>query len=109
VSGFLLDEMFPAEAARLLRDRYGHDAVHVREAGLGGAEDTEVASTARAEGRALVTENVVDFAGEHDVVLVFVLKKNLPAGGAQAEALSKLLHRWAQTNPQPYRGHHWPS
>src|SRR6516164_1393715 len=87
--------MFPLAAAALLRDTYGHDAVHVAEAGLRAAEDAQVAATARAEGRAVVTENVADFAAERDVVLVFVLKKNLPTGGAQAAALAKVLDRWA--------------
>jgi len=42
-------------------------------------------------------------------VLVFVLKKNLPAGGEQAAALAKVLDRWAQDHPDPYLGPHWPS
>jgi hypothetical protein len=61
------------------------------------------------KGRAVVTENVVDFAAERDLVLVFVLKKNLPAGGEQAAALAKVLDRWAQEHPDPYLGPHWPS
>jgi len=108
VTGFLIDEMFPIAAAALLRDTYGHDAVHVAEVGLQATEDTHVAAAARADGRAVVTENVADFAAERDVVLVFILKKNLPAGGAQAAALAKVLDRWAQTNPDPYIGPHWP-
>ena len=67
------------------------------------------AAAARGEGRAVVTENVVDFAAERDLVLVFVLKKNLPAGGGQAAALAKILDRWAQEHPAPYLGPHWPS
>ena len=90
---FLIDEMFPIATAALLRDTYGHDAVHVAEAGLRAAEDAQVAAVARGEGRAVVTENVADFAAERDVVLVFVLKKNLPAGGGQAAALAKALDR----------------
>ena len=58
---------------------------------------------------AAVTENVVDFAAERDVALVFVLEKNLPAGGGQAAALAKVLDRWAQEYPDPYLGPHWPS
>jgi len=108
VTSFLIDEMFPVAAAALLRDTYGQDAVHVAEAGLRAAEDAHVAATARAQGRAVVTENVADFAAERDVVLVFILKKNLPAGGAQAPALAKILARWAQDFPEPYLGHHWP-
>lgn len=106
---FLIDEMFPSAAAELLRAKHGHDAVHVREIGLSSVDDTAVAESARAEERAMVTENVADFAGERDVVLVFVLKQNLPAGRAQASALARILHRWAQDNPEPYLGAHWPS
>ncbi|MGH3304579.1 MAG: DUF5615 family PIN-like protein, partial [Streptosporangiaceae bacterium] len=71
---FLIDEMFPAATAGLLRDKYGHDAVHVTEAGLRGGPDSQVAAAERADGRAVVTENVSDYAAERDVVLVFVLK-----------------------------------
>jgi hypothetical protein len=56
----------------------------------------------------VVTENVADFAAERDVVLVFILKKNLPAGGGQAAVLAKVLDLWAQANPDPYIGPHWP-
>ncbi len=108
MTAFLVDEMFPAATAVILRDTYGHDAVHVTEAGLGAAEDSEVAALARTQGRAVVTENVADFAAERDVVLVFVLKKNLPAGGGQAAALAKILDRWMQDYPEPYLGPHWP-
>ena len=109
MTGFLIDEMFPVTAAALLRETYGHDAVHVAEIGLRAAEDAHVAAAARGEGRAVVTENVVDFAAERDLVLVFVLKKNLPAGGGQATALAKILDHWAQEHPDPYLGPHWPS
>jgi len=108
VTSFLIDEMFPVAAAELLRDTYGHDAVHVAELGLRAAEDAQVAATARAEGRAVVTENVADFASERDVVLAFILKRNLPAGGRQAPALARILDRWAQDFPDPYLGRHWP-
>jgi hypothetical protein len=40
-------------------------------------------------------------------VLVFVLKKNLPAGGGQAAALARILDRWDRDRPDPYLGHHW--
>ena len=108
MTAFLVDEMFPPAAAVVLREKYGYDAVHVGEAGLQGAEDAQVAAAARAEGRALVTENVADFAAERDVVLLFVLKKNLPPGGAQAAALGPVLDRWAHEHPEPYVGPHWP-
>lgn len=108
MSAFLVDEMFPPTVAALLRDSYGHDAVHVVEIGLQAVDDTQVAAVARSEGRALVTENVADFAAERDLVLVFVLKRKLPAGGAQAAALAKALDHWAHTSPDPYLGPHWP-
>ena len=107
MTSFLIDEMFPPAAAELLRTDHDHDAVHVNEIGLAAADDTRVAA-ARADGRAVVTENVADFAAERDLVLVFVLKQNLPAGGGQAAALVRILHRWAQESPDPYLGHHWP-
>jgi hypothetical protein len=109
VTRFLLDEMFPPSAAQLLRDQSDHDAMHVSEVGLRGADDAAVAALARAQGSVLVTENVADFAAERDVVLVFVLKRNLPAGGGQAKGLAVLLDRWAAANPNPYVGHHWPT
>jgi hypothetical protein len=105
---FLIDEMSPPATAELLRDRHGRDAVHVTEVGLGASEDVNVAAAARLQDRALVTENVMHFADERDLVLVFVLKRNLPAGGAQAAALAELLDRWAAEHPAPYRGPHWP-
>lgn len=105
----LLDEMWPARAAELLRDDYERDAAHVRELGLHAADDADIARFARAEGWAVVTENVSDFAREPDVVLVFVLKRSLPAGAAQAAALAVLLDRWAQEHPDPYLGAHWPA
>jgi Domain of unknown function (DUF5615) len=108
VTAFLIDEMFPAVVALVLRETYGHDAVHVTEIGLGAADDAQVGAAARAQGRAVVTENVADFAAERDVVLVLVLKKNLPAGGGQAAALAKALDHWAQDHPEPYLGPHWP-
>jgi hypothetical protein len=108
VIGFLIDEMFSAATAGLLRDKYGHDACHVAEVGLCGAADTQVATTARTERKAVVTENVADFAAERDVVLVFTLKKNLPAGVAQAPVLAALLDRWAYEYPDPYLGPQWP-
>ena len=108
MTAFLIDEMFPMATAVILRDTYGHDAVHVAEVGLRAAEDAQAAVVARGEGRAVVTESVADFAAERDVVLVFVLKKNLPAGGGQAAALAKVLDHWAQEHSDPYLGPHWP-
>jgi hypothetical protein len=108
VTSFLVDEMFPATVAALLRESYRRDAVHVSEVGLLSAEDAQVAATARAQGRAIVTENAADFVHEPDVILVCVLKKNLPRRGALAAALAKALDRWAGEYPNPYLGSHWP-
>ena len=105
---FLLDEMFPAQAAALLREDHDHDALHVTEVGLGGVDDAAVAAAARSERWVVVTENVADFAAEHDLVLVFILKERLPSDSAQAAALADVLQRWALANPQPYVGPHWP-
>lgn len=106
--GLLLDEMFPVATAGLLRE-LGHDVVHVAEVGLRATEDARVAHVARAEDRGVVTENVADYASEPDVVLVFVLKRNLPTGRAQAVALARGLGRWLGDHPDPYVGAHWPS
>lgn len=108
MTAFLIDEMFPSASAVLLREKYGYNAIHVSEAGLQAADDSHVAAAARAGGRAVVTENVADFAAERDVVLVFVLKRNLPSGGGQAAALAAVLDRWALGYPEPYLGPHWP-
>lgn len=109
MSAFLIDEMFPPAAAMLLRDTYGHEAAHVVEVGLQGIDDAQVAAVARAEGRAMVTENFADYATERDLVLVFVSKQKLPAGSGQAPALAKSLDDWARAHPDPYLGVHWPS
>lgn len=44
---------------------------------------------------------------ERDVVLAFVVKKKLPAGGGQAAALANVLDRRAQEFPDSYIGVHW--
>lgn len=108
MTAFLIDEMFPPAVAGILRDTYHHDAVHVGEIGLRAADDAQVAGAARADDRAVVTENVADFFAERDVVLVFVLKKSLPSGGGQAAVLAKALDNWARDSPDPYLGPHWP-
>ncbi|TLW91304.1 hypothetical protein FFT09_18815 [Saccharomonospora piscinae] len=108
MSAFLIDEMFPPATVRFLRENFERDAVHVFERGLRSEADFVVAATARAEGRAVVTENVADFVGERDLVLVFVLKSQLPQGSGLAKALADLLDKWVRENPTPYQGPHWP-
>ena len=106
---FLIDEMFPASTAQHLRADGAHAAEHVSDVGLAGAADPEVAAFARAHGLVVVAENAADFAWMEDLVVVFVRKRRLPAGGAQAAALASLLRRWASEHPRPYVGHHWPT
>lgn len=62
---------------------------------------------AAAEQRALVTENVRDFAREQGIVIVCVLKSRLPSAGMPVH-LAALLDGWAKANPDPYVGLHWP-
>jgi hypothetical protein len=63
VTRLLLDEMYPPALAVELRAQ-GVDCVAVLEAGVGlaGAPDDRVLAWAAAAGRAVVTENVSDFA-----------------------------------------------
>ncbi len=44
MTAFLLDEMFPKGTEVMLCETYGHDAVHVAEIGLRGAEDAQAAA-----------------------------------------------------------------
>jgi hypothetical protein len=107
VNPFLLDEMLPPHAAMILRDEHGLEAHHVGELGMAHTEDAVIAQFARTQSRMVVTENVADFASERGVVLVFVLRRNLPAGGAMATGLAERLARWAGGNPDPFPGQHW--
>jgi predicted nuclease of predicted toxin-antitoxin system len=113
---FLVDEMFGSEASSRLRDA-GHDAIHVDELGLAGAEDREVLARAADEDRVVVTENAADFvplldariaAGLTVPPVVIALKRSLPSGAAAMHrALAKRLAAWADQNPDPYRHVHW--
>jgi predicted nuclease of predicted toxin-antitoxin system len=57
----LLDEMYPAALAEALRAA-GVDAHTVVELGLAGSSDPEILAAAVADGCAVLTENVADFA-----------------------------------------------
>jgi hypothetical protein len=103
---FLIDEMFPAATCPRLA-ALGHDSVHVRDRGVDARPDREVAAVAAREERVLVTENVKDFATEHDLVIICVLESRLPAGG-MSERLAELLDAFATSHPDPYVGLHWP-
>jgi len=104
---FLIGETFPPDTCKGLASR-GHDAVHARDRGVDARPDPEVAAVAVREGRMLVTENVKDFAAEHDIVIVCVLKSRLPQQG-MADHLVQMLDAWATANPDPYVGLHWPA
>jgi uncharacterized protein with PIN domain len=103
---FLVDEMFPPTTCRHLAER-GHDAVHVRDRGVNARPDPEVSAVATQEGRVLVTENVKDFARVEGVVIVCVLKSRLRIRRMD-EHLAAILDAWAEGNPDPYVGLHWP-
>ena len=61
----LLDEHFSPEIARQLRN-HGHDVAAAQErTELHGLSDSDLLGIARAEQRALVTENVIDFVELH--------------------------------------------
>jgi len=74
--------MFPPATCHRLAER-GHDAVRVRDRGVDARPDPEVAAVAVAEGRAIATENVKDFAGGRGLVLVCVLESRLPSRGME--------------------------
>jgi len=112
---WLLDEMLPAAACEHLVVR-GHDALSVRGAGLGGAEDDRVFDWAVHEQRIIVTENSADYAvllehrvarGAQCVPVVFVHKRDFPRRGSLATTLARPLDEWARANPDPYVGPHW--
>lgn len=114
----LLDEHFSPEIARQLRDR-GRDVVAARERpALHGLSDRELLATAGRERRALVTENVADFAelhrqslagGEAHAGIVFTSPKRFPrtrrAIGRLVRALGALME--AQPEPTALAGQSW--
>lgn len=94
-----------------------HDAVSVHELGLLGAPDAEVFDVAVRQGRVVVTENFADFArlveGQRAIetahtAVVFVRKRDFSRRGGLAAQIARRLHRWAEANPDPYPGVHWP-
>ncbi|MGQ0466967.1 MAG: DUF5615 family PIN-like protein [Sporichthyaceae bacterium] len=103
---FLIDEMFPVAVAGLLTD-LGHDTIHVFDRGLGARPDVEVAATASAENRLLVTENVADFASAAGIAVACVLKSRLRAKSMAAD-LASLLDPWSRSEPDPLPGLYWP-
>jgi hypothetical protein len=95
----LLDEMYPPRLAKALRAA-NVDATTAAELGLAGRSDLDVFATAVADGYALLTENVADFAriaadhltaGHHHPGVLIALSSRFsrrPAGhGALAAAV----------------------
>jgi predicted nuclease of predicted toxin-antitoxin system len=114
---FLLDEMCSERVADLL-DRRGHDALHVRAVGLGGAPDVDVLARAADTGRTLVTENAADHlpllgqrqaAGSPMTPVLIALTAGRGVGGALHARLADALDGWANANPDPYAHAHWLS
>ena len=107
----LLDEMHAPAVAVELRAR-GYDAVAVKEhAELIGMSDHELLVAATTEGRAVVTENVKDFAalgqrwaaaGDHHAGLVFTHPRRFPRAARNhvrilSQALVQLVDEKAST------------
>ena len=107
----LLDEMHAPGVAVLLRD-LGHEAVAVKErADLIELPDEDLLGAATADGRAIVTENVKDFAVLHRHIaaegrthagLVFTHPRRFPRGGRNhvrvlADALAVFLSTHGST------------
>lgn len=100
----LLDEQYSPEIAEQLRHR-GYDVVAVKGSReLEGMEDEALLRSAAEQGRALLTNNVSDFAplspewvsrGEHHMGLVFTSDESMPRSrktiGLYIEKLSELL------------------
>jgi predicted nuclease of predicted toxin-antitoxin system len=111
----LLDEQYSPEiAARLRRDGYDVTAVN-DDPGLEGMDDEPLLRRATADGRALLTNNVRDFAplaktwaaGEEEHLgLIFTSDESLPRSrntiGTYVERLRELLDR--STADEAFRG-----
>ena len=112
---FLLDEMYGERAVEILCER-GHDAVHVRAIGLGGAPDADVLARAVDERRTLVTENARDFlplldqrqsAGVSTTPVLVALTAGRGVGGRLHGRLADDIDSWAAENAAPYTHAHW--
>jgi predicted nuclease of predicted toxin-antitoxin system len=108
--------MLPPQAAVLLRD-LGHDAASVLDHGLAATADEIIYDLAVRQRRIMVTENFADYAiilrerqvlGRECLPVVFVRRVDLPRRGALAGHLVARLVAWADANPEPAVGLHWP-
>ena len=82
--------MYPSLIARELRAR-GHDVVSVHESPGSGTPDEQLLDHARAEGRALLTENVRDYRPLAEALLV--------AGDSHAGLVFTTEKRWPRASP----------
>lgn len=98
-------------------EQLGHDAISVLDVDLAGTEDSAVFDCAVSEQRIVVTEYFADFAvlleqrqqaDQPCVPVVFVRRSAFPSRGALPAHLAKHLDCWAEKNPEPYEGFHWP-
>ena len=113
---FLVDEMLPPSLAADLR-ALGHDALDVREVGLGSHSDREILVVAARESWVVVTENFGDFTRLVEEALregrasapIALVRRGRGSGGLVVDRLSRALDRWARSNPEPWVGPHWIS
>jgi len=88
---FLIDEDLPRSIANLLR-RYGHETIDVRDIGLRGAKDSEIAHHAKNKKLCLVTGDFgfSDIRNYPPAQYAGLLVLNMP-GDATAIFITKLL------------------
>lgn len=112
----LLDEHFSPAIARQLRSR-GNDVVAARErVELHGLDDRELLALATTERRAIVTENVADFAelhrqsvvrGDPHAGLVFTSPRRFPRTRRAIGRLVRGLDRLVAEGPNDLDGQTW--
>ena len=95
---FLVDNALAPRVADGLRD-HGHDAIHVRDMGLGSAPDEKVFAVAQAEGRTLISTDTdfgVLLAASHRVAPSLILfRRSDKRPGALLDVLLANLDRVA--------------
>jgi Domain of unknown function (DUF5615) len=103
----LTDEHYATEIAIQLRAA-GHDAAAVLELGMTGTADEALLAFASAQGRALLTNNVRDFAtiavlwakgGQEHGGLLFTSDESLPRGRATIGLYVEVLSALFEDNP----------
>lgn len=105
----LLDEHFHRRIAQQLREK-GHDVVTVPEEALRGIDDNSLLEASTTRGRALVTNNVGDFAalerrwaaeGRDHGGLVYTSDASVPRNAAGIGEMIRRLAYVLETHPQP--------